>query len=159
MHEFLHSLNQHHWWVFTGLHLTLGRTASITYAVALGMNLWIAAPVAFAWDCAQVPLWWWLYSAVARNTMRIPGVDRWIDEREARAEHRRLWRRLGTLGDVGVVLLAALPFWGCGMWTSTLLAWTMGMRLTRAIWFLAVGGLIGLGALVALELGIKSLFV
>ena len=66
---------------------------------------------------------------------------------------------VGALGDVGVVLLAALPFWGCGMWTSTLLAWTMGMRLTRAIWFLAAGGLIGLSALVALELGIKSLIV
>ncbi|NUP88497.1 MAG: small multi-drug export protein [Candidatus Sumerlaeia bacterium] len=153
IHDFLW---RYPWLLFVALHLTLGRTASISQAIIFKLDLWIAAPFAFFWDCVQVPLWWWLYNAVSRRTLRTKAMTQWIERREQRAEHRRLWQRFGALGNGGVVLLAALPFWGCGMWTATLLAWSMGSRLSRAFWYLALGGLLGLMAMIALGLGVKS---
>jgi uncharacterized membrane protein len=157
LEAFLNLMRSHPWWWFCGLHATLGRAASVTFAVATGLSPWIYGPIAFGWDVAQVPLWWGLYTAVARHTLRLRLFSRWIEQREEKAEHRRVWRALGAMGDAGIVLLAALPFWGCGMWTSTLLAWTLGMRLRRAIWLLAAGGLLGLMLLMGLGELIKSL--
>jgi uncharacterized membrane protein len=154
IHDFLWG---HPWLCFVALQLTLGRTASISQAIIFNLNLWAAGVFAFVWDCTQVPLWWWLYGAVSRRA--IPGqvMNKWIERRERRAEHRKLWQRFGALGDAGVVLLAALPFWGCGMWTAALLAWSMGTTLRRAFWILALGGLLGLLAMIGLGLGVKEI--
>lgn len=150
-------LQSHPWWWFCGLHLTLGRAGSVVYALASGLSPWIFIPVAMAVDVAQVPLWWALYNAASRQTMRLPWLASWVDRREGKTESGGLWQRLGPLGTTGVVILAALPFWGCGMWTSTLLAWTLGMRLRWAIWPLAAGGLLGLFTLLGLGVAIKAL--
>ncbi len=65
------------------------------------------------------------------------------------------WAR--RYGVIGVFLVAALPFFGGGVWTGVLLAYVLGLRKTVSYSALLLGCLVGI-ALLALGVHIAGSF-
>ena len=100
--------------------------------LAVGIGLWFGVPAALLLglllllDIAQIPFYYRMYEHGSSLLDKIPMLN---------GLARRDWSQstLGKwampLGGVGVMLVAALPTFGGGIWSSTFLAY--GLRLKR----------------------------
>jgi len=143
---------------FFCVHLTVGRTVSLLIGHFL-LHLSPMALMGYAWmgDMLNIPFFAGLYELLHRGLRLSTRVASWLDRNRARHEHHRFYIRLARMGPIGVMLLAALPFWGCGMWSSILLAWSLRMERLRGTMYLAVGSIIGTLIVLAFALGVTTL--
>jgi uncharacterized membrane protein len=100
--------------------------------LAVGVGLWFQVPTALMLglllfiDIIQIPFFYRIYDHGSPLLERVPVIKRFL---------RKDWsafaldRWAAHLGGFGVMLVAALPTFGGGMWSATFLAY--GLRLDR----------------------------
>ncbi len=100
--------------------------------LAVGVGLWFHVPakvflsLLIGMDILQIPLFYRLYEQGSSLLDRLPRVQRWLKKDWTQTSIGQ-WAR--PLGGPGVMLLAALPTFGGGMWSATFMAY--GLRLSR----------------------------
>ncbi len=67
----------------------------------------------------------------------------WLDERAARKS-----AKVNTASALGLFLFVAIPLPGTGGWTGALVANTLGVKFSRAIWIIAAG-ILGAGIIMS----------
>jgi uncharacterized membrane protein len=143
---------------FFAVHLTVGRTFSLL------TGLWIGLPplalVGLAWigDMLNIPFFVTIYELAHRGLRLSPTIARWLDRSRAHLERRGIYTRFARMGAIGVVLIAATPLWGCGMWSAILLAWSMRMKRLPGSLLLTAGSLIGSAIVLSLATGARLLY-
>jgi uncharacterized membrane protein len=137
--------------IFTLLHFTIGRTASVVFAIIYHLPLPIYLPLALVYDFVQIPL----YGFMLENSSRIPFL-RWVEARLKQAsnawQQRKLVQKVSSLGDVGIVLLCALPIRGFGVLSATVLCYLLGKNPMKGTLLLLIGSMLG----ILLTLGITK---
>jgi uncharacterized membrane protein len=137
--------------IFTLLHFTIGRTASVVFAIIYHLPLPIYLPLALVYDFVQIPL----YGFMLENSSRIPFL-RWVEARLKQAsnawQQRKLVQKVSSLGDVGIVLLCALPIRGFGVLSATVLCYLLGKNPMKGTLLLVIGSMLG----ILLTLGITK---
>jgi uncharacterized membrane protein len=137
--------------IFTVLHFTIGRTASVVFAIIYHLPLPLYLPLALVYDIVQIPL----YGFLLENSSRLPFLRR-VETRLKQASHarqqRKLIRRVTSWGDVGIVLLCALPIKGFGVLSATVLCYVLGKTPRKGTLLLMIGSMLG----ILLTLGITK---
>lgn len=144
--------------VFTALHFTIGRTASVVFAIINSLPLAIYLPLALFYDLVQIPL----YGFVLEGSSRVHWLRRlggWVKGKGVSWQQRKLVQRISSLGDVGVVLLCALPIRGFGVLSATIFSYLiLGRQRVKGTLLLMAGSILGIILTVALTEGVLSLW-
>jgi uncharacterized membrane protein len=137
--------------IFTLLHFTIGRTASVVFAIVSHLPLYFYLPLALVYDFLQIPV----YGHILESSSRIPFL-RWLGARVKRAsetwQQRKLVQKVSSWGDMGIVLLCALPIRGFGVLSATVLSYLLGKNKVKGTVLLLMGSLLG----ILLTLGITK---
>ncbi|MCJ7545323.1 MAG: small multi-drug export protein [Deltaproteobacteria bacterium] len=137
--------------IFTLLHFTIGRTASVVFAIINHLPLQIYLPLALVYDFLQIPV----YGYLLESSSRIPFL-RWVGRRVQRAseawQKRKFVQKVSSWGDVGIVVLCALPIRGFGILSATILSYLLGRNRVRGTILLLMGSILG----ILLTLGITK---
>jgi uncharacterized membrane protein len=137
--------------IFTLLHFTIGRTASVVFAIINHLPLPIYLPLALVYDFLQIPV----YGHLLESSSRIPFL-RWVGTRVQQAseswQKRKFVQKVSSWGDVGIVVLCALPIRGFGILSATILSYLLGRDRVRGTILLLMGSILG----ILLTLGITK---
>lgn len=137
--------------IFTLLHFTIGRTASVVFAIINHLPLPIYLPLALVYDFLQIPV----YGYILESSSRIPFL-RWLGRRVQQAseawQKRKFVQKVSSWGDVGIVVLCALPIRGFGILSATILSYLLGRNRVRGTILLLAGSILG----ILLTLGITK---
>jgi len=137
--------------IFTVLHFTIGRTASVVFAVINHLSLPVYLPLALVYDFLQIPV----YGHLLESSSRIPFL-RWMGTRVKRAsetwQQRKLVQKISSWGDVGIIVLCALPIRGFGVLSATILSYLLGRNRVKGTILLLMGSVLG----ILLTLGITQ---
>lgn len=149
--EFLES-PEHVFAIFTLLHFTIGRTASVVFAIINHLPLHLYLPLAWGYDYLQIPV----YGFILERSSRIPFL-RWVGTRVKLAseawQQRKFVQRVSSWGDVGIVLLCALPIRGFGILSATMLTYLLGKNRVRGTILLLLGSMLGISLTLGLTMG------
>jgi uncharacterized membrane protein len=107
--------------IFTALHFTCGRTVSMVYAILNHLPLPYYIPLALGYDLVQ--RW-------ARR--QVEGMRR-------RMEEKRFLRWISSLGNLGIVLISALPIKGFGIHSGSLFSFLIGKKRFEGTLLLMIG--------------------
>ena len=135
-----------------------GRKVSTLYAQAMLHNVWIVLPLILFLDAIQIPFYFYLYNI---GTTSIRPLARFKARLIAKTEKGVAKKLLGwarRYGVIGVFLVAALPFFGGGVWTAVLLAYTLGLKKAVSYSALLLGCLAGI-TLLALGVYVAGSFI
>jgi len=137
--------------IFTVLHFTIGRTASVVFAIINHLSLPVYLPLALVYDFLQIPV----YGHLLESSSRIPFL-RWMGTRVKRAsetwQQRKLVQKISSWGDVGIIVLCALPIRGFGVLSATILSYLLGRNRVKGTILLLMGSVLG----ILLTLGITQ---
>ena len=154
--EFLES-PQNVFVIFTFLHFTIGRTASVVFAIVSHLPLHVYLPLALVYDFLQIPV----YGHILESSSRIPFL-RWLGTRVQRAsetwQQRKLVQKVSSWGDMGIVLLCALPIRGFGVLSATLLSYLLGKNKLKGTVLLLMGSLLGILLTVGITKGAMGIW-
>jgi uncharacterized membrane protein len=143
--------------IFTLLHFTIGRTASVVFAIINHLPLHLYLPLAWGYDFIQIPV----YGLILERSSRIP-LLRWVGEKAKLAseawQQRRFVQRVSSWGDVGIVLLCALPIRGFGVLSATVLTYLLGKKRVKGTLLLQIGSLLGILMTVGLTKGAMDIW-
>jgi uncharacterized membrane protein len=119
------------------LSLPIAASAAVLAAIltnrilALGIGLWFHVPAALLLgmllliDVVQIPFYYRMYEQGSSLLDGVPYLNRLSRQDWSKS-------RLGTwamhMGGVGVMLVAALPTFGGGIWSSAFLAYGLGLK-------------------------------
>ena len=138
--------------IFTLLHFTIGRTASVVFAIINHLPLYVYLPLAWGYDYVQIPV----YGFILERSSRIPFL-RWVGTRVKQAseawQRRKLVQKVSSWGNVGVVLLCSLPIRGFGVLSATVLSYLLGKDRVKGTVLLLVGSLLGISLTLGLTKG------
>jgi len=125
------------------VHLTIGRTFSVLAGLWVGLSPVELIGLAWVGDMMNIPFFATLYELGHRGLRLSSAIGRWLDRTIAYLEHRRFYERFAGTGALGVVVICATPMWGCGMWSSILLARTMRLKRLPGTLYLSLGSVAG----------------
>ena len=129
--------------IFTLLHFTIGRTASVVFAIINHLPLHFYLPLAWGYDYVQIPV----YGFILERSSRIPFL-RWVGRRLKQTsetwQRKRLVQKVSSWGNVGIVLLCALPIRGFGVFSATVLSYLLGKDRVKGTVLLLIGSLLGI---------------
>lgn len=148
--EFLES-PQNAFVIFTVLHFTIGRTASVVFAIINHLPLHFYLPLAWGYDYVQIPV----YGFILERSSRIPFLRRVgtrVKQTSEAWSKRKLVQKVSSWGDVGVVLLCALPIRGFGILSATVLSYLLGKNRVKGTVLLLMGSMLG----ISLTLGVTK---
>jgi len=155
--EFLES-PQNAFVIFTLLHFTIGRTASVVFAIINHLPLYFYLPLAWGYDYVQIPV----YGFILERSSRIPFL-RWVGTRVKQAseawQQRRFVQRVSSWGDVGIVLLCALPIRGFGILSATVLSYLLGKNRVKGTVLLLMGSMLGISLTLGLTRGAMDIWL
>ena len=99
--------------------------------LAMGMGLWFHVPAALLvgmllfLDIIQIPFFYQIYEHGSSLLDRVPAIKNWMNRDWSKST---LGKWAMPLGGFGVMLVAALPTFGGGMWSATFVAYGLGLR-------------------------------
>jgi uncharacterized membrane protein len=138
--------------IFTLLHFTIGRTASVVFAIINHLPLYVYLPLAWGYDFVQIPV----YGFVLERSSRIPFL-RWVGTRVKQAteswQRRKFVQKVSSWGNVGVILLCALPIRGFGVLSATVLSYLLGKDKVKGTVLLLAGSLLGIFLILGMTKG------
>jgi len=142
---------------FLALHVSLGRIASIPFGTSTMFQKWyLTSLVVSLMDLMQVLFLNFVYNLVSQlgfitefyrrikiNTKKFNRRSRLKKAmKEERRFHSRMLLRAQGFGQLGVILIAAIPFIGGGMWSGFLLAKLMKINKYKSILLLMTGSVL-----------------
>lgn len=149
-----------HLMIFTGLHFTCGRTVSMVYAILNHLPLPYYIPLALGYDLVQIPVYGFI---LERFSEKFP--FRWarkqVEKMQRRVQEKRFLRWISSIGNIGIILISALPIKGFGIHSGSVFCFLIGKRRIEGTFLLMVGSVLGILIVFGLTTGaiqIISLF-
>lgn len=149
---------------FIILHLVpfFGRKFSVPYLQATLHNLPLTLLLGFSLDMIQVPFFFLVYGLAAKGVAkvrqkRLAKYGKKLMGKSKKGITNKMLRWAKSFGILGIPLLAAMPFFGCGMYTATLLSFVLKINKKIAYILLALGCIAGILLLIGATEGIITL--
>lgn len=161
-------------WLLPSIFLThffFGRLVSVPYALAMLHKWYWAVCATWPIDVVTVPVWLHIFNKVAssrslviRERLLIRGLRRGVEKftkkkmfRRERKFHSQILRRAQKWGQFGVIVLAALPFVGGGVWSGVILSRFLRLKITRSYFLICLGSIFGASFIALGVHGIREL--
>jgi hypothetical protein len=139
---------------FTLIHFTLGRSFSVLFAIINQMPAFLYFPLALAYDYVQIPV----YGAILEHSSRNFFPVRWLKDKTdhflTHLDERPILRRMISLGNVGLILLSALPIRGFGILSASIVSFFLKKGRVEGTVLLMTGSFIGIFIIMGIASGI-----
>jgi uncharacterized membrane protein len=138
-------------------HICLGRFFSVPYTLALFNKWYLSVCIISSIDMITVPFYFRLFDKVitsrgfvVRERLLIRRLRRVIEKvtkkkifRRERKLHSRILVRAQKWGQFGVIIVAALPFVGGGIWSGVLLSRFLKLKIAKGHLLIWLGSILG----------------
>ena len=101
--------------------------------------LWLL-PSLYLLDMIQIPFFYWLYENGSAIAVHLPNPFRKWLSRDWSIGYLGRWA--APLGGFGIMVVAALPAFGGGMWSAVFLAYGLHLRKSWSYVWMALGSLV-----------------
>ncbi len=128
--------------VFIGIQYSLGRRGSYPYGLVVNFSLIKITIIVVISDMIQTVL---LLNLLDFFTQKISWLRKWrsrAEEKEKTRSPTSFRARLKKYGNLGLIIVAALPYGG-GALSGSILAYSMKLDKKRAFLFITIGCIIG----------------
>ncbi len=146
-----------HWrliFLFTVIHFTLGRSFSVLFAIFNQVPVLFYFPLALAYDYVQIPVYGII---LEQSSIRFFPV-RWLKNKSdhflSHLDERPILRRVMSLGNVGLILLSALPIRGFGILSGSIVSFFLRKGKFEGTVLLMIGSFIGIFIIMGIAKGI-----
>ena len=140
--------------LFTAIHFSLGRSFSVLFAIINHMPAFLYFPLALVYDYVQIPV----YGAILEHSSRNFFPVRWLKNRTdhflTHLNERPILKRVMSLGNVGLILLSALPIRGFGILSASIVSFFLKKGRVEGTVLLMTGSFIGIFIIMGIANGI-----
>ncbi len=140
--------------LFTVIHFTLGRCFSVLFAIFNQMPIALYFPLALAYDYVQIPV----YGIILEHSSRSFFPVRWLKNKSdhflGRMDEKPLLKKVMALGDMGLILLSALPIRGFGILSGSIVSFFLRKGKFKGTLLLMTGSFIGIFIIMGIAKGI-----
>lgn len=128
--------------LFLLLYIVCSRIVFIPAGMVLGVGKYVILFLVFFLDVLQIPFYFYIYE---KGTSKIKFLSYLYSKlpSKGKMENSGLLKFARSLGSFGVVLVAAMPLFGGGMWSSVLISFLLGLDRRKSIILLALGSFLG----------------
>ncbi|MCX8117380.1 MAG: small multi-drug export protein [Desulfobacterota bacterium] len=130
--------------LFTLIHFTLGRSFSVLFAILNQMPFFLYFPLALAYDYVQIPVYGLLLEQSSKRLFLVRWLTRKTEKVIASLQERPLMKRVLSLGNVGLILLSALPIRGFGILSGSIVSFFLRKGRREGTLLLMTGSVIGI---------------
>jgi uncharacterized membrane protein len=139
---------------FTAIHFTMGRSFSVLFAIFNQMPLYLYFPLALLYDYVQIPVYGVILKHSSEKFFALRWLTRKADRVLASLDERPLLKKLMALGDVGLILLSALPIRGFGILSASIVSFFLKKEKIKGTVLIMTGSLIGIFIILGIAKGI-----
>jgi len=130
--------------LFTLIHFTLGRSFSVLFAIFNQMPILLYFPLALAYDYVQIPVYGMILEHSSRKFFAIRWLTRKTDKVIASINEKPLLKKVMSFGNVGLVLLSALPIRGFGILSASIVSFFLKKGKVEGTVLLMLGSFLGI---------------
>lgn len=139
---------------FTLIHFTLGRSFSVLFAIFNQMPVLLYFPLALAYDYVQIPVYGAILEHSSKSLFPVRWLKRKADHVLARMDERPILKKVMSLGNVGLILLSALPIRGFGILSASIVSFFLKKGRLEGTVLLMTGSFIGIFIIMGVANGI-----
>jgi uncharacterized membrane protein len=140
--------------LFTLIHFTLGRSFSVLFAIINQMSVFLYFPLALAYDYVQIPVYGMILEHSSKSFFPVRWLKKKTDQVLARMNERPILKKVMSLGNVGLILLSALPIRGFGILSASIVSFFLKKGRMEGTVLLMTGSFIGIFIIMGIAKGI-----
>jgi len=140
--------------VFTLIHFSLGRSFSVLFAIFNQMPVFLYFPLALAYDYVQIPVYGMILEHSSRSFFPIRWLKKKTDYFLTHLDERPILKKVMSLGDVGLILLSALPIRGFGILSASIVSFFLKKGKVEGTLLLMTGSFIGIFIIMGIAKGV-----
>jgi uncharacterized membrane protein len=140
--------------LFTLIHFTLGRSFSVIFAIFNQIPIFLYFPLALAYDYVQIPVFGMILEHSSRKFFAIRWLTRKTDRVLASLNERPLLKKMMSLGDLGLILLSALPIRGFGILSASIVSFFLKKGKVEGTILLMTGSFVGIFIIMGIAKGV-----
>jgi uncharacterized membrane protein len=140
--------------LFTAIHFTLGRSFSVFFAIINHMPVFLYFPLALAYDYVQIPLYGAILEHSSKNFFPVRWLKNRTDQFLAHLNERPILKKVMSLGNIGLILLSALPIRGFGILSGSIVSFFLKKGRVEGTILLMTGSFIGIFIIMGIASGI-----
>ena len=140
--------------VFTLIHFSLGRSFSVLFAIFNQMPVFLYFPLALAYDYVQIPVYGIILEHSSRSFFPIRWLKKKTDYFLTHLDERPILKKVMSLGNVGLILLSALPIRGFGILSASIVSFFLKKGKVEGTLLLMTGSFIGIFIIMGIAKGV-----
>ena len=140
--------------LFTVIHFTLGRSFSVLFAIINQMPAFLYFPLDLAYDYVQIPVYGAILEHSSRNFFPVRWLKNKADHFLTHMNERPILKKVMSLGNVGLILLSALPIRGFGILSASIVSFFLKKGRVEGTALLMTGSFIGIFIIMGIANGI-----
>lgn len=140
--------------LFTAIHFTLGRSFSVLFAIFNQMPVFLYFPLALVYDYVQIPVYGLILEHSSRSIFPVRWLKSRMDRFLAHLDERPMLKKMLALGNVGLILLSALPIRGFGILSGSIVSFFLRKGKCEGTLLLMIGSFIGIFIMMGIAKGI-----
>ena len=140
--------------LFTFIHFTLGRSFSVLFAIFYQIPVLLYFPLALAYDYVQIPVYGIILEHSSRSFFPIRWLKNKTDHVLTHLDERPILKKVMSLGNVGLILLSALPIRGFGILSASIVSFFLKKRKVEGTLLMMTGSFIGIFIIMGIAKGI-----
>ena len=140
--------------LFTFIHFTLGRSFSVLFAIFYQMPVFLYFPLALAYDYVQIPVYGVILEHSSRSFFPIRWLKNKTDHVLTNLDKRPILKKVMSLGNVGLILLSALPIRGFGILSASIVSFFLKKGKVEGTLLMMTGSFIGIFIIMGIAKGI-----
>jgi uncharacterized membrane protein len=140
--------------LFTLIHFTLGRSFSVLFAIINQMSIFLYFPLALAYDYFQIPVYGMILEHSSKSFFPVRWLKKKTDHVLARMDERPILKKVMSLGNMGLILLSALPIRGFGILSASIVSFFLKKGKMEGTVLLMTGSFIGIFIIMGIAKGI-----
>jgi uncharacterized membrane protein len=140
--------------LFTAIHFTLGRSFSVLFAIINQMPAFLYFPLALVYDYVQIPVYGAILEHSSKNFFPVRWLKNKTDHFLTQLNERPILRKVMSLGNLGLILLSALPIRGFGILSASIVSFFLKKGRVEGTALLMTGSFIGIFIIMGIASGI-----
>jgi len=118
------------------------------------MPVFLYFPLALVYDYVQIPVYGMILEHSSKSFFPVRWLKKKADHILARMDERPILKKVMSLGNVGLVLLSALPIRGFGILSASIVSFFLKKGRTEGTVLLMTGSFIGIFIIMGIAKGI-----
>ena len=140
--------------LFTFIHFTLGRSFSVLFAIFYQMPVFLYFPLALAYDYVQIPVYGVILEHSSKSFFPIRWLKNKTDHVLTNLDKRPILKKVMSLGNVGLILLSALPIRGFGILSASIVSFFLKKGKVEGTLLMMTGSFIGIFIIMGIAKGV-----